>query len=184
LKAGPLALALILLAGCEEVADVDGAAEAGLMAARGSLWLAVYPTILRRDSIGYDAAEARRLASGLEAAGLARITPLGDRVHLTPEWEPNQAAMWNRSLGELRAWLSLHPAGADYVLLVECLLQPSDVLAGVNVYLLDRQGRLALRRFYDTHRQEFAAVSRRGPTGCTDLTLQTLGRALAPVQVR
>jgi hypothetical protein len=180
--AGSMALVAMagLLAGCEGVAGVDGAAEARLLAGRGNLALVVYPTILRRDVIAHDAAAARRLADELNGAGLARAEGVADEIPITAGWRPNQAAMWNRSLAELRAWLATHPPGADHALLVECLLQPNDLLAGVHVYLVDREGRLALRRLYNSRRDEFQAVARRGLAGCTDLALQTLGRALAP----
>jgi hypothetical protein len=180
--AGPVALLAMagLLVGCEGIAPVDGAAEARLLAERGKLRIAVYPTILRRDTISHDADSARRLADELERAGLARVEVSADEVPVTAGWTPNQAAMWNRSLAEFRGWLAAHPAGADHLLLVECLLQPNDLLAGVHVYLVDREGRVALRRLYNSHREEFKAVARRGLSGCTDLALQTLGRALAP----
>jgi hypothetical protein len=180
--AGPAALLAVagLLAGCEGVAPVDGAAEARLLAGRGDLAIAVYPTILRRVAIAHDAESARRIADELGRAGLARAEVVADEVPVTAGWMPNQAAMWNRTLAELRAWLAAHPAGAGHALLVECLLQPNDLLAGVHVYLVDREGRVALRRLYDSQRQEFKAVARRGLAGCTDLALATLGRALEP----
>lgn len=180
--AGPVALLALagLLAGCERVAPVDDAAEARLLAGRGHLRIAVYPTILRRDAIAHDAGSARRLADELERAGLAQAEVVADEVPISPGWTPNQIAMWNRSLAEFRGWLAAHPPGAEHLLLVECLLQPNDLLAGVHVYLVDREGRVALWRLYNSHRDEFQAVAKRGLPGCTDLALQTLGRALAP----
>jgi len=160
----------ICAAGCE---GIDHAAEKEFLGSGGAARVSVYPAIVRRAGITYDADEAGRLAQGLVDQDLARAVVARDEVPMSAGWKANQAAMWSRSVREFRVWLAAHPDTSDYAVLPEYLIQPRGAV-GIHVYVLDRQGRLAFGRLYNSHWKEMRGALGRGPSVCTDVLLTEL----------
>jgi hypothetical protein len=174
-------LALFMLCGCGGSAD-RRAGEA-LLAGAGQADIIVLPAVLRSgDGLRHDAREAERLAAGLSGQGTARAVAGEAQVPLTPGWKSSSKAMLRRSARQFRRWARLHPAGTGWTLLPEYLLG-SRMVAGICVYVVDRQGRLALVRRYDSRDLLYQEMAPIGPGDCTNLLLSALRETLNPPPV-
>ena len=175
-------LACLLIGGCGGRADRE--AEQAFLGGKGLADLTVLPAVLRSgEEIRYDAREAERLAAGLTDQETARAVSGEGQAPLTAGWKASEKAMLRRSAREFRRWVRRHPVGTAYALLPEYLLG-TRMVAGVCVYVVDRQGRLAFVHRYDSNDQRYQEMMPIGPADCTNLLLGALHETLRPAPER
>lgn len=157
-------LLLLLMSGCAGV--VDKAGRRDYLAARDAFTVTVFPAIVHRRGVEYDARASQTLVDSLNQVGQARLS--GEEVAISTSWRMNEAAMWQQSARDFQAWIATHPIETDFALLPEYLIQPGTVV-GVHAYLVDRQGRVVGGWLRNSHWEEYKAVMPKDVAGSTQV---------------
>ena len=156
---------------------VDRLAQSAFLAEGGQAGLTILPAVLRSgEELRHDAQEAERLASGLSGLGVLAEAGVGE-APLSPGWKMSGDAMCRRSAQEFRRWIRQHPTGSRYVVLPEYQLG-TRMVAGVCLYVVDAQGRLAYARRFDSNDRLYQDMAPLGPRDCTNLLISALHEIL------
>jgi hypothetical protein len=126
----------------------------------GDANVVVLPTVVRGpEGSTHSRAAQRRIVDLLDRAGWDVAAAWEPRVHLgavpfASQWDVFQNSL-RRIAGALREWRT----DADYVLVMEVLLEPGDrAVWGIETYVVDREGRNVFSFLLNSHHEPFAAA--------------------------
>lgn len=165
-----LALALVLLlAGCR--GPIDSAAQARFARDFGAGTLTVFPAHVNRAGFAaWDARAAERLAAFCNDERWFDTRASTVEVPLPVEWSWNQAAMLADSAEAFAAWVREHPLETRYALIADYLLGPQEA-AGVQVIVVDAEGRVADVSIWNSHWDPFEERAPKTVDDCTEITV-------------
>jgi len=124
----------------------------------GDMSIEVLPTIIRRiDRTAHSFSSQRQIVDFLNDEQIATARIRRDRVDLGrlergPQWE-----IFQRGMSAIAGTIAELNAEADYVFVMEILVPGDQEVFGVEVYILDRQGRNAFSYLLNSHHELFAA---------------------------
>jgi len=118
--------------------------------------IAVFPSIVRRsDRTAHSFASQAQIVAFLNESGIASAMTKARRIDLGPLRRPSQWEMFQYGAESIAAKLEGYETGADYTLVMEFILPEPHRVFGIEVYVLDRQGRNAFSFLLNSHHQMF-----------------------------
>ena len=145
---------------------------------RGSL--AVYPVHVWK---GWDPAQAKKLAAAVEAKKLFTTNVITEHPEWDVQGDPNQQKVLWDTARSFRNYLWAQPVAADYALLVDCGLAPSQnderIAHHVHLVLCTGDGEWVLVDYQNSHHADFQRLSPKSVEQCTRLALTRLQKRLA-----
>ena len=171
-----LLLAASLLSGCHKYISSEASKDFNARAEPFSVL--VYPVnVIRPPGTIHPAVQlAEKVATFLEAEGLAKPLLAKEPVLYEFVFSPNQAKIVANSAKAFAAQVSQAGIETDYALLVEIMIMPNGLPGGVHYYLSDAQGELADGSFTNEHWDEFKAVQPNTPDDGCEVALLMLHR--------
>jgi hypothetical protein len=117
----------------------------------------VLPTMVRRiDRTAHSFASQQQIVDFLNQNGTATARALRHRIDLGALARSSQWELFQQGLSAVAEYAQGRDAGADYTLVMEILVPGGDVVFGVEVYIVDAQGRNAFSFLLNSHHQMFA----------------------------
>ena len=171
-----LLLAASLLSSCHKYISPEASKDFNARAEPFSVL--VYPVNVIRPpgSIHPDIQLAEKVATFLEAEGLAQPVLAEEPVLYEFMFSPNQAKIVAHSAKAFAAQVSQAGIATDYALLVEIMIMPDGAPGGVHYYLSDPAGELVDGSFTNEHWDEFKAVQPKTPDDGCEVALLMLHR--------
>jgi hypothetical protein len=123
----------------------------------GKATIAVLPTLIRRvDRTAHSFESQEQVIAFLNESGIARAVTKSRRVDLGPLQRPSQWEIFEYGAESIAANLDGYDTGADYALVMEILVPGDQVVFGIEVYILNRQGQSAFSFLLNSHHQMFS----------------------------
>jgi hypothetical protein len=123
----------------------------------GKATIAVLPTLIRRvDRTAHSFESQEQVIAFLNESGIARAVTKSRRVDLGPLQRPSQWEIFEYGAESIAANLDGYDTGADYTLVMEILVPGDQVVFGIEVYILNRQGQSAFSFLLNSHHQMFS----------------------------
>lgn len=123
----------------------------------GTMSVEVLPTLVRRiDRTAHSFTSQREIIDFLNGQGIATAAARPDRLDLGPLQRASQWELFQQGLSAVTDAVSRRGTDADYVLLMEILVPGDEAVFGIEVYIVDRQGRNAFSYLLNSHHQMFA----------------------------
>ncbi len=130
---------------------------AAFLDALGNTSIAVLPSIVRRtDRTAHSFASQEQIVAYLNDSGLASAVTKPRRVDLGPLRRPSQWELFQYGEEKITETLGGYDTGTDYTLLMEFLVPEESAVFGIEVYLMDRQGRSAFSFLLNSHHEMFS----------------------------
>ena len=118
--------------------------------------IVVLPTIVRRDKrTAHSFASQARISAFLNEEGMGKASMKQRRVKMLPLQPVSQWDLFQYGLDTVAHALEGYDTGADYTLVMEMLLPVDHVVWGIEVYVLDREGRNAFSFLLNEHHEMF-----------------------------
>ncbi len=119
--------------------------------------IAVLPTLIRRESrTAHSFASQNQIVAYVNETGIATAIQKSRRVKMPPMQAISQWNLFEYGIREVAGALEGYETDADYTLVMEVLLPVDHAVFGIEVYILDRQGRSAFSFLLNSHHQMFA----------------------------
>ena len=135
--------------------ETEHAAE--FVSAVGDTRIVVLPTIVRRtERTAHSFSSQDQIVAFLNESGLAVSSTNYRRVDLGALRRPSQWEIFQASERAITEILGEYDPGGDYTLVMELLVPGDQSVFGIEVYIIDRQGRSAFSFLLNSHHQIFA----------------------------
>jgi len=119
--------------------------------------IAVLPTIVRRvDRTAQSFASQQQIVAFLNESGIATAVAKPLRVDLGPLRRPSQWEIFQYGAESITESLEGYETGTDYTLVMEFLVPGDQVVFGIDVYIMDRQGQSTFSFLLNSHHRLFA----------------------------
>ena len=123
----------------------------------GEMSVDVLPSMVRRiDRTAHSFASQQQIVDFLNQNGIATARALRHRIDLGALAKPSQWELFQQGLSAVAESAQGRDAGADYTLVMEILVPGDEAVFGVEVYIVDAQGRNAFSFLLNSHHQMFA----------------------------
>jgi len=123
----------------------------------GAAKIAVLPTLVRRaDRTAHSFSSQQKIVEFLEESGTATATAKPRRIDLGPLRRPSQWEIFQYGEQSIAEKLRGYETGADYTLVMELLVPSDQAVFGIEVYIMDRQGRSAFSFLLNAHHKLFS----------------------------
>jgi hypothetical protein len=123
----------------------------------GGMSIEVLPTLVRRiDRTALSFTSQRDIVDFLNSQGIATATARPDRLDLGPLRRDSQWNLFQQGLSAVSGVAVSRDSDADYLLLMEILVPGDEEVFGIEVYIVDAQGRNAFSYLLNSHHQMFA----------------------------
>ncbi len=117
--------------------------------------IAVLPTLVRRAGrTAHSFSSQQQIVEFLAESGTATAKP--QRIDLGPLRRPSQWEIFQYGAQSVTEKLRGYETGADYTLVMEFLVPDDQAVFGIDVYIMDRQGRSAFSFLLNSHHELFA----------------------------
>ena len=118
--------------------------------------IAVLPTIVRREKrSAHSFTSQTRISTFLNEEGIGTARTKQRRVKMLPLQPVSQWDLFQYGLNTIASALEGYDTGADYTLVMEMILPVDNVVWGIEIYVLDREGRNAFSFLLNEHHQMF-----------------------------
>jgi hypothetical protein len=123
----------------------------------GDMSIDVLPTMIRRiDRTAHSFASQRQIVDFLNENRIATATARRDRIDLGALERSSQWVIFQQGLTAVAETVANRAAGADYTLVMEILVPGDEAVFGIEVYIVDAQGRNAFSFLLNSHHRMFA----------------------------
>ena len=123
----------------------------------GDMSIEVLPTLVRRiGRTAHSFTSQREIVDFLNGQGIATARARPDRLDLGPLQRDSQWNLFQEGLSAVADVARSADTDADYLLLMEILVPGDEEVFGIEVYIVDRQGRNAFSYLLNSHHQMFA----------------------------
>lgn len=130
---------------------------AGFLDAVGSAKIAVLPTIVRRvERTAHSFESQEQIVSFLTESGITTAVTKSRRIDLRSLRRPSQWEIFEYGAESIAEKLEGYETGADYTLVMELLVPGDQAVFGIEVYILNKQGRSVFSFLLNSHHQIFA----------------------------
>ena len=130
---------------------------AGFLDTAGTAKIVVLPTLVRRvERTGHSFASQQQIVEFLNESGTATATTKSRRIDFGPLRRPSQWAIFDHGTQAIAEKLDGYETGADYTFVMEILVPGDQAVFGIEVYIMDRQGRNAFSFLLNAHHELFA----------------------------
>lgn len=135
----------------------DSAYAAAFLDSTSSTKVAVLPTIVRRtDRTAHSFASQKQLVALLNESGILAAESKPLRIKMPELRRPSQWEIFEFGIDSVAARLETYASGTDYVLVLEFLVPGDRDVFGIEVYILDSQGKNAFSFLLNSHHRMFA----------------------------
>jgi hypothetical protein len=125
--------------------------------ATGSTRIAVLPTLVRRvERTAHSFASQEQIVAFLNESGIATATTRSRRIDLGRLNRRSQWDIFQYAAQSISKELENYETGADYILVMEILVPGDQAVFGVDVYIMDQQGRSVFSFLLNSHHELFA----------------------------
>ncbi len=119
--------------------------------------IAVLPTVVRRKQrSAVSFTSQAKISEFLEKEGIATCIKKQRRIKMLPLQPVSQWDLFQYGLDTVATALDGYDTGADYTLVMEMLLPADNVVWGIEIYVLDRDGHNAFSFLLNEHHEMFA----------------------------
>lgn len=123
----------------------------------GTVKIAVLPTLVRRvERTAYSYASQEQIVAFLNESGIATATMRSRRIDLGRLQRRSQWDIFQSGAQSIATELENYDTGADYTLVMELLVPGDQAVFGIDVYIMDQQGRSAFSFVLNSHHELFA----------------------------
>lgn len=130
---------------------------ADFIEATGTAKIAVLPTLIRReDRTAHSFTSQQQIVAFLNESGIGKAVTKSRRIDLGPLRRPSQWEIFQYGAESIATNLSGYETGADYTLVMELLVPDGQGIFGIEIYIMDRQGRSAFSFLLNSHHQMFS----------------------------
>ena len=124
-----------------------------------SATFAVLPTMIRRtERTAHSFDSQRQFVAGLEASGLSAVSR-NRRIDLGRVLQRSQYQFFEYGLERVSGVMESYHTGTDYVLVMELLTPDDQSIFGIEIYIVDSEGRNAFSFLLNEHHQLFAEAN-------------------------
>lgn len=129
---------------------------AALIESLGSAKVAVFPSLVRRESRTAHSFSSQKLAvSMLNGSGLLEARPANRRMDLGDLQRVSQWDLFQYGLRSVGEQLAAHATDADYLLVLEFLVPDNQNVFGIECYIVDRNGQNVFSFLLNSHHEMF-----------------------------
>ena len=122
----------------------------------GTAKIAVLPTLVRRvDRTAHSFSSQQQIVEFLTESGIANAGSQSQRIDLGPLRRPSQWEIFEYGTQSIKEKLEDFGTDADYVFVMELLVPNDQAVFGIEVYILDQQGRSSFSFLLNSHHQLF-----------------------------
>lgn len=119
--------------------------------------IAVLPTLVRRiDRTAYSFESQERIVTFLNESGLTTAVTKPRRIDLGALQRRSQWEIFQYGSESISDNLGSYETGTDYALVMEILVPGNQAVFGIEIYIIDRQGRSAFSFLLNSHHQMFS----------------------------
>ncbi len=123
----------------------------------GSMTVTVLPTLVRRmERTGHSLSSQRAIVDFLNAGGIASASAKSKRLDLGRLLHASQWELFEYGSRTLAKTLADYETGSDYTFVMEILLPEGNAVFGIEIYILDSEGRNAFSFLLNDHHEVFA----------------------------
>ncbi len=129
---------------------------AGFLDNAGAMQIVVLPTIVRRvERTGHSFASQQQIVDFLNESGTATARANSLRIDLGPLRRPSQWEIFQYGALSVAEKLKGREPDADYTVVMELLVPGNQSVFGIELYIMDRQGRSAFSFLLNSHHELF-----------------------------
>ncbi len=153
---------------------------AGFLENAGAMQITVLPTIVRRvERTAHSFASQQQIVDFLNESGTGTATANSLRIDLGPLRRPSQWEIFQYGILSIAEKLKGREPDADYTVVMELLVPGDRAVFGIEIYIIDRQGRSAFSFLLNAHHELFVdakLVAENASEGARDQMVESATR--------